>query len=979
MSAGSPAMRSRPAQASVPRATYRVQLHNAFRFCDAAALVPYLADLGISHLYISPPLRARAGSQHGYDVVDHGMLNPELGTRDDFDALVARLHAHGMGLLVDVVPNHMGVLSGDNAWWLDVLENGAASAYAEYFDIEWHSADPALAGKVLLPILGDQYGVVLERGELQLGFDATRGYFTLSCYEHRLPVDPCGYGALLRQALRALPPRALSSDTIATLTRLASQFDQLPARGDADPAARVRRQRDKTRLKAALAQKVHAFPALVTAIAAVVATLNGRAGERGSFDALDALIDAQAYRLGHWRIAADEINYRRFFDINELAALRMERPEVFEATHRLVLELAAGGAIDGLRVDHPDGMADPAGYFARLQQRYAELAGLPAPARDGDAARAALPLYVVIEKIVAPHEEVPRDWAVHGTTGYRFANVINGLMIDGAAKSRLDRVWRAFVRDEAEDFDTLAWQCRHVVMAGSLAGELSVLSASLLRLAREDRRTRDFTLNSLRRALAEVVASFPVYRSYIVDKPSAQDRKFIDWAIGRARRRSLAADAGVFDFLRRVLLGRPLPGAPAGLGERYRVFARRLQQYTAPVAAKGIEDTALYRHHRLISVNDVGGEPDAFGMSVEAFHAASLDRAIHWPHTMLATSTHDAKRSEDVRMRIDVISELPAAWRLTVRRWSRLNRSHKRTVDGERAPTRNDEYLLYQLLVGSLPVQGLDDAALADYAQRIGQVMLKSVREAKTVTSWMNPNQAYEDALAAFVQALLGRRERQLFFDDLRSTVAVIAWHGALNSLTMAVVKGLSPGVPDYYQGQEASELSLVDPDNRRAIDFARRRALLAEARGVAALPERSAALRELLSTIDDGRAKFWVTWCALQLRRERADMLRQADYLALEVRGERRANVVAFARRHGAAWIVVVGTRLSASFGLPVGTAPLGEAWGDTAIVWPQANAPGLTDTISGRRHGVLAGTLPLAQLLRGFPVAALFGDDDM
>jgi (1->4)-alpha-D-glucan 1-alpha-D-glucosylmutase len=981
-----PDIGSRPAQAIVPRATYRVQLHNAFRFRDAAALVPYLADLGISHLYISPPLRARAGSQHGYDVVDHGMLNPELGTRDDFDQLVAGLHAHGMGLLVDIVPNHMGVLSGDNAWWLDVLENGAASAHADYFDIEWHSADPALTGKVLLPILGDQYGVVLERGELQLAFDAARGYFTLSYCEHQLPVDPRAYGGLLRQALRALAPRALSSSSIAMLTRLASDFDQLPPRVDADPAARLHRQRDKTRLKAALAQKVQAFPALVTAIEAVVATLNGRAGERGSFDALDALIDAQAYRLGHWRIAADEINYRRFFDINELAALRMERPEVFEATHRLVLELAASGAIDGLRVDHPDGMADPAGYFARLQQRYAEMAGLPLPGQNGDASLPAWPLYVVIEKIVAPHEEVPRDWPVHGTTGYRFANVINGLMIDGAAKSRLDRVWRAFVRDEAEDFDTLAWQCRHVVMEGSLAGELSVLSASLLRLGREDRRTRDFTLNSLRQALAEVVACFPVYRTYIVDKPSAQDRKFIDWAIGRARRRSLAADAGVFDFLRRVLLGRPLPGAPAGLGERYRVFARRLQQYTAPVAAKGIEDTALYRHHRLISVNDVGGEPDAFGMSVEAFHAASLDRAIHWPHTMLATSTHDAKRSEDVRMRIDVISELPAAWRLTVRRWSRMNRSHKRTVDGERAPTRNDEYLLYQLLVGSLPVQGFDDAALADYAQRIKQVMLKSVREAKTVTSWMNPNQAYEEALAAFVQALLGRRERNLFFEDLRSTVAVIGWHGALNSLTMAVVKGLSPGVPDFYQGQEASELSLVDPDNRRPIDFARRRAMLAEARAVAALPERSAALRELLSNVDDGRAKFWVTWCTLQLRQARADTLRQADYVALEVRGERRANVVAFARRQGSAWVVVVGTRLSASFALPVGTAPIGDAWGDTAIVWPvpgaaraEHRAPWLTEVISGRRHGLQTATLPLAEVLREFPVAALFGDDDM
>ncbi len=972
-------------QAIVPRATYRVQLHAGFRFADAMQLVPYLSELGISHLYISPPLRARAGSQHGYDVVDHGALNPELGSRDDFDRLVACLHRHEMGLLIDVVPNHMGVLGGDNAWWLDVLENGAASDHAGFFDIDWHAADVALAGKVLLPILGDQYGVVLERGDLQLAFDASRGYFTLSCHEHRLPVDPAGYGALLRQALAALPAQAVPGAALTVLTDLAGRFDRLPSRAEAevDGAAGIRRQRDKTQLKAALAKQVHELPALATAIGVVVAAINGRPGERASVDALDRLIDAQAYRLAHWRIAADEINYRRFFDINELAALRMERSAVFEATHRLVLELAASGAVDGLRIDHPDGMADPAGYFQRLQQRYAELAGLPVPAPARRGSGAALPLYVVVEKIVAPHEEVPADWAVHGTTGYRFANVINGLMIDADARSRLDRSWRAFVRDEAEDFETLARTCRHAVMDGSLAGELTVLSANLLRLAREDRRTRDFTLNALRRMLADVVACFPVYRTYIVDTPSAQDRKFIDWAIGRARRRSLAADAGGFDFLRRVLLGRPLPGAPAGLGERYRAFARRLQQYTAPVAAKGIEDTALYRHHRLVSVNDVGGEPDAFGMSVAAFHAASLDRSIHWPHTMLATSTHDAKRSEDVRLRIDVISEMPAAWRLAVRRWSRMNRSHQRIVDGARAPTRSDEYLLYQLLAGSLPAGALTDDTLLAYARRIEPVMLKSARESKAVTSWMNPNAAYETALASFVQALLGRRDRNLFLEDLQANAAVLAWHGALNGLTVALVKSLSPGVPDFYQGHEAIELSLVDPDNRRPVDFARRRAMLDEARTIAALPDRSAALQTLLAQAVDGRAKFWVTWRALQLRRAHQALLARAGYLPLELRGERSCNAVAFARRDGPRWLVVVGTRLSASFGLPVGQAPTGSAWGDTAIVWPVADAAGaaastgwLADAIGGRRHALRDGVLPLAELLREFPVAALFGD---
>jgi (1->4)-alpha-D-glucan 1-alpha-D-glucosylmutase len=970
-------------EARVPRATYRLQLHAGFGFGAAMALVPYLAGLGISHLYVSPILGARPGSQHGYDVVDHGRLNPELGTRDDFDRLVAALHAQGMGLLVDIVPNHMGVLGGDNAWWLDVLENGAASAYAEFFDIDWQSPDPALTGKVLLPILGDQYGVVLERGELRLRFDAERGYFTLHYFDHQLPVDPAGYGALLAQALQTLQGAPRGSRV--ELQDVADRLQRLPPHHTADAAARVRRQREKTALKARLAACVQGQIALVRAIATEVDRLNGQGSKaQGSrrYDALSALIDAQPYRLAHWRVAADEINYRRFFDINELAALRMERPEVFEATHALTLSLTACGAIDGLRLDHPDGLADPAGYFSRLQRRHAEVAGLPPPAPGSGDQVPEMPLYVVAEKIVAPHEEVPRDWAVHGTTGYRFANVINGVLVDGAARNRLDRVWRAFAPDEAEDFDTLSWQCRHLVMDGTLAGELTVLANRLLRLAREDRRTRDFTLHVLRQALAEVVAAFPVYRSYVVDKPSRQDRKFIDWALGRARRRSMAADASVYDFLRRVLLGRPLPDAPPGLAERYRGFVRRLQQYTAPVVAKGIEDTALYRHHRLIALNDVGGEPDHFGMSVAAFHAASRDRALRWPHTMLATSTHDAKRSEDVRTRLDAISEMPAAWRLTVRRWSRLNRRHKRTVDGNPAPSRNDEYLLYQLLVGSLPHGELDEATRASYADRVEQALLKSVRESKAVSSWMNPNVPYETAVQGFVRALLAPGSGNLFLADLQTSAAVLAWHGALNGLTLAVVKALSPGVPDFYQGHELITLSLVDPDNRRPVDFDERRALLAQCRQVLEQDDRSATLRDWVARAVDGRAKFWVTWRALQLRQQEAAWLTRADYLPLDVRGAKAAHVLAFARHDGSSWVVVVAARLHAGLGAPVGQLPGPDVWADTAVVWPDAGPAvpawpvrGLEDVISGGRHTLIDGVLPMAALLTEWPVAALVG----
>ncbi len=968
---------ARPRQAIIPRATYRVQLHADFRFADATALAPYLAALGISHLYISPPLRARPGSTHGYDVVNHNELNPELGTRDEFDELVAALHGHGMHLLVDIVPNHMGVLGGDNGWWLDVLENGAASAHATYFDIDWTSADPALTGKVLLPILGEQYGVVLERGEMKLDFNAVAGTFTLNYYENRLPIDPAAYAGLLQRALAQLGTAAAAAKPLA---RLVEDFGHMPPHDSRDAEDRERRQSEAPKLKARLAAAASDDPALAQAIDKTVQKLNGRKSDRASFDALDALITAQPYRLAQWRVAGDQINYRRFFDINDLAALRMENPAVFEDTHRLILELAASGAIDGLRIDHPDGLADPAAYFEQLQARYAQVAGLPAP--DPVAPGRVLPIYAVVEKIVAPYEEVPREWAVHGSTGYRYANVINGLMIDGSAKAKLDRAWRVFVRGEAEDFEELSWHCRHIVMDSSLAGELTVLSNALQRIAREDRRTRDFTFNLLRRALSEVVASFPVYRTYIIDKPSVQDRKFIDWAIGRARRHSLDADGSVFDFLRRVLLGRPLPGAKPGLAEAYRTFARRLQQYTAPVAAKGIEDTALYRHNRLVSVNDVGGEPDSFGMSIAAFHAASKDRALNWPHTMLATSTHDAKRSEDVRARIDVISELPAAWRLTVRRWSRMNRRHKRTVGGESAPSRNDEYLLYQSLIGSFPHGPQSDDELVEYAERVDGAMLKSTRESKMVTSWIQPNAAYEAALTHFIKELLAPKESNLFLDDLRVNASVFAWYGALNSITIGTFKALSPGVPDFYQGCEAIELSLVDPDNRRPVDYVRRNGLLADAQQLAGQPNRTDVLRDWLQQAPDGRAKFWAIWRALQVRRAHATLFEKADYVPLEVRGERAQNIVAFGRHDGRQWIIVVGGRLFAELGLEVGELPVGSVWGDTSIVLPvalegQAAMPATGPFVDAIRGATLAttkdGILSVAQVLKDFPAAVL------
>jgi len=943
------------AEARVPRATYRLQFNKHFTFDDAVGILPYLARLGVSHVYCSPVLRARPGSLHGYDIVAHDAINPELGGAAGYERFNAALREHGMGQLLDMVPNHMGVLGADNAWWMDVLENGPASAYAQYFDIDWHPVNTDLEGKVLVPALGDHYGHVLAGGELALAFERDAGSFALHYHEHRLPLDPRSYAAVLMRA----EPLVADAEARAALSSLAAAFGHLPAREAAAAEAIAERARDKEILKGRLARLAGREAAVASALDAALAELNAA----GSRDALHELLEAQAFRLAYWRVASDEINYRRFFDINDLAALRMENEQVFEGTHAFALELAARGVVDGLRIDHPDGLYDPAQYFRRLQEGYARRAGLPPPERDARG-RPARPLYVVAEKIVAPHEDVPESWHVHGTTGYRFAMVANGVLVDVAAQGKLDRNWRAF-SGEDESFAELAYAGKRAIMRGALAAELTVLAAELLRIARADRRTRDYTFNTLRQALAEVAACMPVYRTYLVEGPSAQDLRYVNWAVAQARRRSRAADISIFDFVRASLLGQATEGASAEMHERLRRFAMRFQQFTAPVAAKGVEDTAFYRYGRLASLNEVGGDPAQFGMTVRAFHGASADRAARWPHTILATSTHDNKRSEDVRNRINVLSEIPALWRLALRRWGALNRAQRTKLDAGPAPSRADEYLLYQTLLGTLPPGALDEAGLAAWRERIEGYMVKAAREAKTHTSWISPNEDYENALGAFVRGLLGRLSPNPFLDDLRAQAEPIAWFGALNSLTMALVKLASPGVPDLYQGNEIMDLSLVDPDNRRPVDYARRAALLEE---LAALGDP----RPLLETLHDGRAKLWVTWRLLELRRRRPELFRDGGYLPLAPGGARAGHVLAFARAHASGTLVVIAGRLYAKLLGAAGGLPLGEAWGDTAVALP----PGVTaleNVLTGERLQATDGQLPLASACARFPVAAL------
>jgi (1->4)-alpha-D-glucan 1-alpha-D-glucosylmutase len=937
----------------VPRATYRLQLHAGFTFDDARRVLPYLARLGVSHVYCSPITRARAGSLHGYDVASHDEINPELGGRDGFERLVAALREHGLGLVLDLVPNHMGV-GADNDWWCDVLENGPASPYAQHFDIDWEPLDAELRGKVLLPVLGAPYGDVLDRGELAVAFDPSRGGFSVRYFDHSFPIDPRACGALLADVRTG---ELAVDDDVAEIAR---GLAALPAREDPSRDAMARRDGDARQLKLRLARLAAAHERLAPAIDAALAPLREP-------DALHALLEAQAWRLAYWRVAPDEINYRRFFDINTLAALRMERKPVFEATQSLPLELVARGAADGLRIDHPDGLRDPAQYFRRLQRGVARRKGLLLAEPDGQ--RPGRAVYLVAEKIAASHENVPDTWALHGTTGYRYGAVLNGLFVDTDAEARFDRVWREFTRDDMR-FDEHVYQGKRAIVRDALASELTVLATELLRIARAHRRTRDHTFNTLRQAVAEVAACMPVYRTYIVDSPSAQDQRYVDWAVAQARRRAPSIDASIFGFVRNCLLGQPPEGAAPVLRERVRRWAARFQQFSAPVAAKGVEDTAYYRYLRLASLNEVGGDPDRFGVTVRAFHGASADRNTRWPHTMLATSTHDHKRSEDVRLRIDVLSERPAAWRGMLRRWSRLNRMHRVTLDdGSTAPSSTDEYLLYQTLLGTLPVEGLDDTSLPAYRQRIRDYLLKAAREAKARTSWVRPDDAYEAALTGFVDGALARVQPNLFLDDLTRQVQHVAPLAALNSVSATLLKFTSPGVPDIYQGHEAAALTLVDPDNRRPVDFGALQGMLSELEALS-----PAQAPSLLTSLHDGRARLWVTWRLLALRRQEPALFGDGDYMPLEASGARANHVVAYARRHGDHMLVAVAGRLYASLLDAPHDLPLGEAvWQDTAVAVDAPDGARFMNLLTGEDVVVEGGRVALAHALARFPAATL------
>src|SRR5881396_2670564 len=733
----------------IPGCTYRLQFNRWFTFSQAREIMPYLHALGVTDVYASPYSQAGAESVHGYDITDHNKLNAAIGSRADYDSWIEELHAHSMGQVLDFVPNNVGIADSRNQWWMDVLENGPSSRYAPYFDIDWRPVKFDLRDKVLLPILSDQYGRVLERGELRMRFE--EGTFYLLYGERRLPIAPGTYRYVLDVALENLAEHK-DEDFYAELQSILTALEYLPKRTETDPKRIAERIREKEIIKRRLERRCAEAPQVQHAIEKALARVNGEPGDPRSFDALDELLNAQSYRLAFWRVAAEEINYRRFFDVNDLAAIRVELPKVFDAIHRLVLELLNSGAVTGLRIDHPDGLYLPREYFEKLQQRCAKALGVGLP-KDGRA------IYMLAEKILTGSESLRKDWCVHGTTGYDFANQVAQLLVDSSAEPAITKTFHRVI-GHSVPFGHLLYAKKLQVMKLSLANDVDVLGNTLDRLSEQNRWYRDFTLEALSRAVRETIACFPVYRTYLApgQPVSEEDREMVERAISGAKRRNPAMDESIFNFLRDVLLFRFPANLDASGRAAHTHFVLKFQQTTGPVMAKGLEDTVFYIYNRLTALNEVGGEPQQFGLSIEAFHKRNLDRQRNWPVTLLGTSTHDTKRSEDVRARIVAISEVPEVWRRSLQRWQVANRRWKRTINDLEAPDANEEYLLYQTLLGTWPIREdgePESAATQEYVERMQAYMAKALHEAKINTSWIQPNKQWDAAMQDFVAKIL--------------------------------------------------------------------------------------------------------------------------------------------------------------------------------------------------------------------------------
>ncbi|MBP2082355.1 MULTISPECIES: malto-oligosyltrehalose synthase [Pseudomonas] len=915
-------------------ATLRLQFHSDFTLDHAVPLVPYFAQLGISHLYASPILKARAGSRHGYDVVDPTCVNPELGGEAALERLVAALRQHGMGLILDTVSNHMAVGGADNPWWQSLLAWGRRSPYAEFFDIQWHSSDPLLAGQLLLPFLGSDYGVALKNGEIPLQFDQQQGLLHVVHYEHSFPICPVDYGWIL-----ALSPEP-------ALKALAEHFTALNESPTPLAAALP--------LQTELARLVREGADLESALVA----FDSRS--EAGFKRLHLLLERQTYRLASWRTAADDINWRRFFDINELGGLRVERAVVFEATHAKLFELIERGLVDGLRIDHIDGLADPRGYCRKLRRRVDSLLAQ----RPLQAALEHFPIYV--EKILGAGEHLHRDWLTDGTTGYEFMNQVSLLQHDPSGETPLTELWANVT--ERPDFPEEVRQARYLVLNASLAGDCESVAQALLQVARNDLMTRDLTLGGIRRALQAVVAHYPVYRTYFnaCGRP-AEDEGFFQQALANARHDLGEADWPLLDHLEQWLGGQAWKRLPPGRARKQlRHACVRFQQLTAPSAAKAVEDTAFYRSARLLSRNDVGFEAEHFSAPPMHFHNEAQRRLRDFPDNLLATATHDHKRGEDTRARLAVLSERAPWLASRVEHWRELAEPLRAQLNDGLAPSPGDELMLLQTLLGSWPLELdlHDETALHQYAERIRQWQQKALREAKLRSSWSAPNEAYESACARYIDSLLLGSEHQQLRKSVADAAQLLACPGALNGLVQALLRMTTPGVPDLYQGNEYWDFSLVDPDNRRPVDYASRRRTLDDA----------TPLAELLAHWRDGRIKQALIARVLDCRQAHAELFRRGAYLPLTVQGRHADKVIAFARVGEGEHAVVVAPRLAS--GLLGGAAtPLipAQNWDDTRVVLPFALSPANSTGLFRGAAVSSSKELMLSTVLAEFPVNVL------
>jgi (1->4)-alpha-D-glucan 1-alpha-D-glucosylmutase len=939
-----------------PASSYRLQLHRDFGFDAAERIVPYLSALGVAACYTSPILMARPGSQHGYDIVDHGHVNPELGGEEGLRRLADALGTRDIKLILDFVPNHMAADADANPFWRDILENGQCSIHVDVFDVDWVPLKSELRQKLLLPVLGDHYGAVLERGELQLEY--ADGAFSLAYFSRRFPINPRPGAAILRCQLDLLRAELAPNDEgLRELLSIITGLDHLPPFTSTAPEQTEERDREKEILKRRLATLMETAPGVRAHVARAIQHFNGTPGIAESFDDLHTLLELQPYRLAYWRVAGHEINYRRFFDINDLAAIRMELPAVFDLTHGLLKRLIDEDVVHGIRIDHPDGLYNPAEYFDRLSRL--------SPGKTP---------YIVAEKILNAGERLVSDWAIDGTTGYDFLNDVAGVFLDTTASTRIRRAYGR-VSGRRERLADVVYRSKLTIMDSSLSSELNVLADSLDRLSESSRRTRDFTLNSLRGLLAATVAAFPIYRTYITaDGASPSDRAAIDRALTDVQQRNPTMEMSSLRFLRDILLPtRQID--PVSLA-----FTMKLQQFTAPVQAKGLEDTAFYRHNKLISLNEVGGDPSRFGRTVTEFHQNNELRASEWPLGMLATSTHDTKLGEDARIRVHVLAELVEEWGDAVSRWQRFTAGSRRKVPGGWAPDGNDVYRFYQTLIACWPVE--EGAAPPDVA-RLQRYMIKAIREAKLHTSWLNEDSAYEAAVEHFVERVLAGPTSIRFLRSFAPFANRVAGLAAIYSLGQLVLKIASPGVADIYQGSELWNLSLVDPDNRTPVDFAARAAMLSALApwldgldASAIRPSRpllSDDVAALARAWRDGRIKLYVTSAGLRFRRAHPDLFLSGRYVPLETAATEPGGI-AFARQLDDRVVIAVAARLVARRGDGLAQPGRQIEWGDGRILLPAALEPRrFIDLFTGQSVTVDGDSLPLSRVLNVLPVALL------